>query len=206
MRGINAFGESGPPGDTVSGKGTIPITGAPTVIGNTVTDNAKVELQWLYPPEMNGYIKGFKIYRSSKPEGVKDLLRLVENPAARSFTDENPELTNYYAVSVFNDTQEALSQLVTYAELVDSIPPAPPSGLAGMIDSTGHVFIRWAHNTEKDLDGYRVYKANSPDFEFVLAYPSVIKDTAFVDSVNIKTLDYKIYYRLRALCLAQLQP
>ena len=43
--------------------------GAPTVIGNTVTDNAKVELQWLYPPEMNGYIKGFKIYRSSKPEG-----------------------------------------------------------------------------------------------------------------------------------------
>jgi fibronectin type 3 domain-containing protein len=205
VRGINAFGETGPPGDTVSGKGMIPITGAPTVIGNKVTDNAKVELQWLYPPEMNSYIKGFKIYRSSKPEGVKDLLRQVENPTARSFTDETPELTNYYTVSVFNDTQEMLSQLVTYAELVDSIPPAPPSGLAGLIDSAGHVFIRWTYNTEKDLDGYRVYKANRPNFEFVLAYPSVIKDTVFVDSVNIKTLDSKIYYKLRAIDLRQNQ-
>lgn len=205
VRGVNAFGETGPPSDTVVGKGRIPITTAPIITGNTVIDNSKVELQWLYPENRNEYITGFKIYRSSKPDGTKEMIHQIKNSTARSFTDLKPELTNYYTVSVFDNTKEAISPLVTYAELLDSTPPAPPTKLTGNIDSTGHVLISWAHNTEKDIDGYRVYKANRPDFEFMLAHPAVIKDSFFADSVNIKTLDAKAYYKVRAIDLRQNQ-
>ncbi|MDR1668160.1 MAG: hypothetical protein LBS03_10810 [Bacteroidales bacterium] len=206
IRGINAFGETGPAGDTVSGKGRLPVTNAPVITGNEVLDNRKVLLQWQYPEEMNAYVTGFKIYRSPKPEGVKDLLYQTNIPSARSFTDERPGLTNYYGISVFNDIgEEALSPLVAYAELVDSIPPAPPLALTGSIDSVGHVFIRWARNTEPDMEGYRVYKANRPDFEFMPAHPAALTDTVFADSVNIRTLDTKAYYKVRSIDLRQNQ-
>ncbi|MDR1153445.1 MAG: hypothetical protein LBL04_01940 [Bacteroidales bacterium] len=206
VRGINAFGETGPPGDTVSGRGRIPLSGAPVITGSEVRNNSRVYLRWTYPETMNDYISGFRIYRSHKPEGVKDLLYGTDNPAGRDFTDEKPGLTNYYTISVFNSAgEEALSPLVTYAELIDSIPPAPPAGLTGSIDSAGRVLVRWKRNTEADMEGYRVYRANRPGFEFVSAHPAALGDTVFTDSVNIRVLDAKIFYRVRAIDLRQNQ-
>jgi fibronectin type 3 domain-containing protein len=205
IRGVSAFGETGPPCKAVSGTGRLPIAQAPVIVGNEVIDNRSVRLQWSYPDEMNEYIAGFNIYRSAAPNGVKDKLPQRLGASDRSFVDDAPELTNYYLISVFNDEQELLSAMPAYAELVDSIPPAPPAGLWGTIDSTGRVYLHWARNTEKDILGYRIYKANRPDFEFVLAHPAVVTDAAFVDSVNIKTLDSKAYYKLMAIDLRQNQ-
>jgi fibronectin type 3 domain-containing protein len=80
-----------------------------------------------------------------------------------------------------------------------------PSGFAGRIDSTGKVWLSWNPNEEKDLDGYRVYRSNRPDFEFLLITPAVVKQPFYTDSVTLNTLTQQVYYRLRAIDLRQNQ-
>ena len=198
LRGINAFGETGPPSDSIAGRGCLPITQSPVIINREVIDNKEVRITWSYPEEMNEYISGFRLYRSSKPTGTKEKVYESKSPSEREFIDRNPGLTNYYALSVFNEGTEKFSSNTLYAELIDSIPPRPPKGLAGKIDSTGVVRLTWNKNTDSDISGYRVYRSNRPDFEFLLVSPSMLTDTCFTDSVNINTLTRQIYYRLRA--------
>ena len=198
IRGVNAFGESGPPSDSIVGRGFLPITQTPVIIDKEVTDNKEIRLTWSYPEEMNEYISGFRLYRSSKPTGAKEKVYESKSPSEREFTDRHPGLTNYYVLSVFNEGTEKMSANTLYAELVDSIPPHPPTNLAGTIDSTGVVRLTWNKNTDSDIGGYRVYRSNRPDFEFLLVSPYSITDTYFIDSVNINTLTKHVYYRLRA--------
>jgi fibronectin type 3 domain-containing protein len=203
IRGVNAFGETGPPSDSVAGQGRIPLIVPPVIYDKGVIRNREVFLAWTYPQEMDEYISGFRIYHSSKPTGPKEKIYESKSPQERIFTDRNPDLTNYYVISVFDGETERFSSNVTYAELIDSVPPAKPAGLWGDIDSTGIVRIRWNRNMEKDLDGYRVYRSNRPGFEFQLVSPAVVKDTLFRDSVQLKTLTKQVFYRLKAVDLRQ---
>jgi len=198
IKGISAFGETGPASDSVFGKGTLPITNAPAIINNEVINNSVIKLYWEYPEKMNDYITGFNIYRSKKPSGKKKLIYNGKDPKAREFTDSTPSFSNYYLISVYNDKTEKLSPLRTYCERIDSFPPAPPQFLTGKIDTTGKVTLSWKPNTEEDIYGYRVYRENNPKFEFILISSAEILDTTFVDSINLKTLTKKIYYRVKA--------
>ncbi len=199
VRGISTFGEIGPPSDSVFGKGALPITSAPIIISHDVINNKNIVLKWDYPMEMNDYITGFKVYRSSKPKGRKDIVYEGKSGSAREFIDSTADFTNYYMISVYNGQTEKFSSVKTYAERVDSFPPSPPTGIWGKVDSTGRVILSWNSNTENDMDGYRVYRANDPKFEFQLVAPAVINDTCFSDSININTLTENIYYKVRAI-------
>jgi fibronectin type 3 domain-containing protein len=205
VKGVNAFGETGPPSDSIVGHGRIPIAAAPVVTGKEIIENKEVRLNWDYPDEMNEYISGFRLYRSEKPTGTKEIIHESQHPSERTFTDHSPALTNYYLLSVFDRETEKFTPAHTYAELIDSIPPSAPSALAGTIDSTGIVRLTWKGNPEKDVDGYRIYRSNRPDFEFLLIAPSLEKDTFFTDSIRLHTLNKEIYYRIRAIDLRQNQ-
>lgn len=199
IKGISAFGEVGPPSDSIFGTGTLPLKNAPVIIANEVVDNKWVKLYWEYPEKMNDYISGFNIYRSKKPSGKKKLIYSGKEPAAREFTDSTPYFTNYYLISVYNETKEKLSPLRTYCERVDSFPPAPPQHFTGKVDSTGKVILSWNANSDDDIYSYRVYRANNPRFEFMLISSSEILDTTYTDQINIKTLTKNIYYKVRAI-------
>jgi len=205
VRGINAFGQMGPPSDSVFGTGRLPIDKAPVIISNELINNEKIDLQWEYPEEMNDYIEGFKLYRSSSPKGKKKLVFEGKEAAQRAFMDTTPNMTNYYRISVYKDKVEKLSPLTTYAARVDSFPPAQPEGGYGVIDSTGIVTLKWKPNTEEDINGYRVYRSNHLDYEFMLVGTSIVKDTVFKDTINIKTLTKKVYYKVRAEDIRQNQ-
>jgi fibronectin type 3 domain-containing protein len=205
IRGINAFGETGPASDSVAGHGRIPITHAPEIIKKEVRHNREVYFEWDYPEEMNPYITGFRVYRSPHPAGIKQKVYESKTAAERAFTDASPDITNYYALSVFDSEMEKFSANSTYAELIDSIPPAAPAGLSGKIDSSGKVLLTWIPNEDRDMDGYRVYRSNHPGFEFLLVSPAVIKDAFFMDSIQLHTLTKHVYYRLKAIDLRQNQ-
>jgi uncharacterized protein len=205
VKGVSAFGELGPPSDSIFGQGIKPIINPPAIKENIVIDNKTIKLSWTFPDEMNKYISGFRIYSSSSPKGRKKKIYESKSPLERSFNDTTPDMTNYYLISVFNSTKEKFSSITTFSELVDSFPPAAPKNVIGTIDSTGKVEIAWSKNKDKDLEGYRVYLSNDPKFEFILVTPAVIKDTFFIDSINIRTLTPHVYFKIRSIDLRQNQ-
>ncbi|WP_026473651.1 fibronectin type III domain-containing protein [Alkaliflexus imshenetskii] len=205
VRGVSAFGELGPPSEPVSGTGRLPLENPPTMVAKNVINNEVVELTWEYPDEMNPYIQGFRVYHSPGPNGRKEILYDGHEPARRTFVDTNPDITNYYLVSVYNEENESVSLNETYVARVDSFPPLAPQGLVGRIDSLGHVSITWHANKERDLDGYRVYVSNHPNHEFLLSTPALLKDTMFYGSINITTLSRSVYYRVTAVDVRQNQ-
>ncbi|GHU60410.1 hypothetical protein FACS1894121_0330 [Bacteroidia bacterium] len=197
VRGVSAFGELGPPSDSIVGHGHIPIVSAPVITNKEVINNKQVRLIWEYPNEMNESITGFRLYRSNKPTGTKDKIYESKSPTERTYIDIHPDITNYYALSVYDDETEKFTA-PTYIELIDSTPPLPPLGLAGAIDSMGTVHLSWNKNKEKDINGYRLYRSNHYDLEFILISTFVLTDTIFTDTVNLKTISKQVYYRLKA--------
>lgn len=80
----------------------------------------------------------------------------------------------------------------------DFTNPAVPDTLIGYIDSLSFVNIKWPKSSSKDVRGYWLYWANSPDAEFSLVSQTILTDTMYKYYIEEKSLTKNIYYTLRA--------
>ncbi|MDD6003444.1 MAG: hypothetical protein PUC50_14740 [Bacteroidales bacterium] len=197
--GVDSFGEEGPPSESSQCSGKAEITNIPDLTTAVTQNNSSVEISWLYNDEPDADIKGFKIYRSATTSGSKELLSGNINTSARSFTDTHPLNDNYYFISVYNAESEIVNPFPVYAMLIDSIPPEAPTPPSGYCDSLGVVTLTWPRSSDPDVAGWRLFRANLPDVEYVLACPYMIKDTVFTDTISLNTSNSYVYYRLKAV-------
>lgn len=199
VKGISSFGEISEPSDVVSGCGHQAISYTPYITEKLSTGNNSVKIMWEFPIEKNAEISGFKLARSSNPKtGFKYIAQNID-PEAREYIDSEPLLTNYYVISAFNGYGEETRSMPVLVQLIDSIPPTPPTRLNGKIDSTGRVTLHWRANPENDIFGYRIYRSNYAEEELSQITSSPIADTCFVDEVSIKTLTRSVFYRVMAI-------
>src|SRR5690606_38174007 len=61
--GINSFGESGPPSDTVSGAGRPVFAYSASVVDHEVKPDGSVSLQFTFPPEGQTLLRSFDLIR-----------------------------------------------------------------------------------------------------------------------------------------------
>lgn len=80
----------------------------------------------------------------------------------------------------------------------DFTNPAVPDTLIGYIDSLSFVNFKWPKSKSKDIRGYWLYWANSPDAEFSLVSQTILTDTSYKYYIEEKSLTKSIYYTLRA--------
>ncbi len=64
---------------------------------------------------------------------------------------------------------------------VDTFAPAPPKGLQA-VGGEGVVGLVWEANTESDLAGYLVLRANPADLQWVILTPTPITETSYRDT------------------------
>jgi fibronectin type 3 domain-containing protein len=202
VRGISPFGEMSPPSDTVSSKGRGAFVTSPVIVQKTLLANGQVKLEWDFPDSARAGLSGFTIGRSQSPKGVFEAVGKVSS-AARTYLDGQPNHTNYYTVTAHDAHGSATTSLPVLVQLMDSLPPAPPVALAGRIDSTGRVVLRWKANAEKDMYGYRVYRANFLSEEFTQVTVEPVQDTLFTDTINVRTLTPSVYYKVMAVDRSQ---
>jgi uncharacterized protein len=134
------------------------------------------------------------------PAATQDLLKQLLPGTARSYTDTAATSDEpYYMVASVDTAGNIASSLPVYAEIIDTAAPSPPTGLSGRIDTNGVATLHWKLSPERDIIGYRLYWANEAAHEFSMRNQEMIKDTMFVDTVNLNTLSHRIYYRIASI-------
>ncbi len=165
------------------------------------TGEHKVKLTWEMPvlsPDLHGFV----VTRSENPvrffHPLTDKLLPVK---AREFVDTAANFDEpYYIVSSIDTAGNIAPSLPLYVVFRDSTPPAQPTGLTAAIDSTGVVKLHWHANPDSTrMLGYRLMWANDARHEFSQVTSEVIRDTAYVDTVSVKTLTRSVYFKLVAL-------
>jgi uncharacterized protein len=200
VRGLTPFGEFGPPSEVKTVRAKKIISDLPYITSAISTDNKTVTLTWDFSPEHNSSIDGFYIERSVSPSSTftKSHDGLLPKDA-RLFLDTSPRQTNYYRISVQTTDKQLIRSMIYYSQLVDSIPPASPSGVQGIIDEFGNVTLSWKPNVEEDIHGYRVYRAYYTSEEFAQLTEGPVSEAKFNDRVNVQSLNEKIHYRVMAI-------
>jgi hypothetical protein len=196
--GISPFGETGPPSEVVKGEGVIAL-GVSPAIRKVIYLNNQATVQWEFPKENESSLAGFEVERSRNTDtGYKKISPRL--PAdARTFQDVKPEGTNYYRVKALGKNGEAAFSFPTLHQLEDSIPPLPPTGLVGFIDTTGVVTLHWNNNSEEDLNGYRVFRSNFQNSEFSQVTREPVDTSAFIEKIPLQNLSREVYYKIQAI-------
>lgn len=202
VSGINAFGNRSFPSPVLSVMSVDLTAPAPPLITKikSTGGDGKIYFHWEKnnkEPDFNGYVVG----RSTNLKGPFEPLSTGLLPFdTHEFTDEHPNTAapNFYIVAAVDTAGNAGRSMPAYMNTEDHTPPAQPTGLTGSIDSSGSVLIHWNWGKENDLAGYKIFFSNAPKDVFTPLGASLQTDTLFTDSITLKTLTKKIFYKIIA--------
>ncbi|GGF23916.1 hypothetical protein [Flavobacterium limi] len=199
IQGISPFGELSPYSQVITGKGTAILQFVPHLKVKDFKDDTTVTLTWEFPEEGDAEISGFELNRSDSDD--INYTTVIKNIPAknRSVTYNKLSSTNYFTITAIGKQGSNRTSFPMLVQPVDSIPPAKPVGLKGVIDSLGVVKLTWTANKEKDLLGYRIYKGNTAQEEFSQITVSPHESISYEDKVQIKNLNPKVYYKIIAV-------
>lgn len=201
IRGVTPFAETGPASSTISGAGHSSIDGAVIIDSTSVIENSRIFLRWKISEEGRPIIKGFFLERANKPDGpYKAIHADVLSSDKRNFVDQHPSTNNYYRLKYLGSNKDEIYySLPVLAQTMDTIAPSAPVGILGKVDSLGVVTLTWKKNTEADMEGYRIFRANSLKEEFAERTNTLVKTLAYKDTININTLSKVVYYKVVAV-------
>ena len=200
VKGVSPFGETGPASAVVTGTAVPVIEQVPFIVAAETVNNTSIVIHWTFPETTNAAINGFAVERAPSPDQrFSSLTVQLLTPKTRTFEDRAPNQTNYYRIKAQGIDGEWYSSYDYFAQLIDSIPPAAPSGLKGTVDDTGKVDLSWNPNGDQDIFGYRVYKAYHSNEEPTQVTGTPIPKSFFADSVDLNTLNENLFYRVMAI-------
>jgi len=200
VQGITPFGERGTAADVRAFARDFTPPPAPRVHNPKQGGKAIVILEWDMPatsPDLAGFI----VSRSALPDSLfHDLTSRPLAKSVRRFTDRKADPAEpYYIVTSVDTAGNRAPSFPLLGSLIDTLPPAVPTGLQGRVDAGGVVHLVWNRNRERDILGYRVLRANDLRHEFTQLTGKVWRDTAFADTVEVRTLTRFVYYRIAAV-------
>ncbi len=199
VKGISAFGETGPPSDVVSGQGKSPMAFTPAINeARLQPDNQSAVITWEFPEKGYETLSHFELNRSNQIDTGYEVIRANIHKDTRSITIQKLGVINYFTISAIGVHGAKRVSFPKMVQPVDDTPPAIPLGLTGKIDSTGVVRLQWKSNIEPDFLGYRVFRANTKDEEFTQITFKPVPQNTITDTVSIKTLNTKVYYKVQA--------
>ena len=199
IAGVTAFGETGPYSEIISGKGRPTNTNFPAITSAKVNEKAEVEIEWKFDEKSNGLIKEFELLRADADGGIYKTVDANIPPTARKVIYTNPAPTNYFVIAAIPLNGKPLSSFSVLVQPIDSTAPAAPRGLTYKTDTTGVVVVNWEANTEKDLNGYCIYRSLTKEGEYNKLTDKLIKGISYTDTLNLRSLNKTAYYRLGAV-------
>ncbi|RAV97750.1 fibronectin type III domain-containing protein [Pseudochryseolinea flava] len=197
--GVNSFGEEGPVSEIVSGKGITRLVYVPHIEKAIPNESGGVDIEWEFDTRGNSQIKNFELHRGDQANGPFVAVKKDISSGERKFVYDSLQESNYFVIAAIPHHGEPSLSFPVLVQPTDTIPPSVPKGLKGTVDSTGVVRLSWDKNKERDFLGYRIYRAQTRGEELVPITDIAIKENAFVDSVQISTLNNEVIYAVTSL-------
>jgi uncharacterized protein len=201
IAGISLFGDNGPYSNIAMGKGKNIIYTTPGISSSEMDEQGNYYLSWQMEDSLNAFIKAFKVNQSEYIDGLYTIYKNdipVENRKIKIERD-SLKASNYFTVTAISKDGEEKTSFPYLIQPQDTVPPAVPTGLSAIIDSLGIVTIKWNANTEKDLQGYRIFKTNVKGHELIPVKDSLYDTNEASDTTTIKSLNSKLYYTIKAV-------
>lgn len=199
IRGKTIFGDYGPYSDTVSGEGKKSMEATPRISDFIIGEDESIKIEWEFPQNDEKNIASFELLHSETD--LQNTYKVVKNKIpvnSRNLITKSLAPSNYYkiqAIGKAGDKRESFSVLV---QPNDMTPPETPLQFEGKIDSLGVVHLKWKANTEKDLEGYHIFRGIQKGDELVRVTPQAITKNHFEDQVVLENLNSTVYYYVTA--------
>lgn len=198
IKGKTIFGEFGPYSEIVVGEGVATIAHPPRITKYDINDN-DVNLYWEFPENNEKDISGFRLFHSEtdKQNSYKAISDNI-TPEKRNISTELTAPSNYYKIGVVGKNNKVSTSFAVLVQPNDTIPPNIPKDFKGKIDSLGIAHLSWTANTETDLEGYHIFRADLKGRELLRITPQAITTNSYKDTVQINNLGNKVYYYITA--------
>ena len=151
-------------------------------------------------PNLPVQIKEFEVLRSdSLKEGYTLLKKMPFDPQSSNYSldAEVDKLTgdrHYYKVLALSVDGDSVLSTPYYFFTLDQEPPQPVKDLNAKVDSNGVVSLSWVQDTDADLKGFRVFRANGKREEYVELTRRLSLSRFYSDTLKLNTLTNKAYY------------
>lgn len=106
--------------------------------------------------------------------------------------------SNYFKNTSYRKSGDKRESFSVLAQPNDTTPPETPIEFKGKIDSLGVAHLEWKANTEKDLEGYHIFRGIQKGEELVRLTPQAITKNKYEDKVVLENLNSKVYYYVTA--------
>ena len=214
--GITPFATLGPYSDTIAVQGVTPIDGEITIKAITVVPNrldtasksVNIKIDWLWkrgkPAKRvtKDELNGFRVERSEYNEGPYKALNdgaYISPDTVVTFLDTKPLDKAFYRIKLKGKHEEQeLTSMPRMMLVPDTVPPAPPTGLKGHVDSSGIVRIYWDKNKEPDMYKYYIHRSTG-GYGFSSIASATLNKTEFLDTVNMRSINLITDYRIVAV-------
>ncbi|ANQ50720.1 hypothetical protein MY04_3358 [Flammeovirga sp. MY04] len=201
IKGKDSFGDWGPYSSPFKINVKNNMNFSPNIDVGEDEASGNVKISWEVKENEKIGVQSLLLVRGENDKVFKDTLSKSLPVKTGYFLDIGPGPSNYYKLGALGETGKINWSLVSFYQTIDSIPPEPPIGLIADIDSLGRVDLNWDENIENDLLGYRVYRSNEKNGQYAQVTKKEIKHTSFQDSISIKVLNKKVYYKVLAVDL-----
>ena len=206
MAGYSPFGFYGPYSKVVQGEPKFNFEKLDLKVDTVIIGKKSEEIRWSVSKKFESKIKGFKISRTQDYKKFSyENTELIPANKRKFKTNTKYNRAQYYAViavGVKDTPQKRVEKQSSYyyAFRADTIPPATPTGLRAVMDSTGAVSISWDPNQEPDLLGYQLYISNSGDvMDYYNVTDTIYPLNFYTDTLPLNTLTNVAYYRVTAI-------
>lgn len=199
IRGKTIFGDYGPYSDVVSGAGKKSLEATPRISDFMIDENEEIKLEWEFPQEDEKNIASFELLHSETD--LQNTYKVIKNKIpvnSRSLVTKSLAPSNYYKIQAIGKAGDKRESFSVLAQPNDTTPPETPLQFEGKIDSLGVAHLKWKANTEKDLEGYHIFRGIQKGDELVRLTPQAITKNHFEDQVVLENLNSKVYYYVTA--------
>ena len=199
IRGKTAFDEIGPSSDVATIIAYKKLLVTPEFRENKLFSEKEVLIKWSFESSEAWKVTHFDVLRGGKAIGPYLPVEKKIDSKVREYRYDALKDINYFKVRAYGIAGDYQDSSPNMIQPIDSIPPNKPKNLVGTIDTLGIVRLKWAKSLELDLKGYEVSRTNRSNQEFTRLHKEELITNSFTDTINLKSFNSKVYYRLKAL-------